>query len=321
MEEPPQRFRFDFLSYRRGTLLMLVDQAMGLFEHGRFVVELANAVHANRGGVPVFGDQGKQFVLLFRRKSLQGKRPQHCGPPANGVAARRHLVVVVALPIVQVVYDLKRNAQVASELPDRLCVFVRRSRQTNARVHGGFERWGCLQGVDLQRVDRFQPFAARVAPHKLRPLPLGQSPVGLRQSVDNIHHHLRPQFPGFAAHQTIPHADHVVAHIDGGRRSVLAMHGLLAVAETVVVFDVVVDQRGLMERLDCCGDAFHRVGQLGHVFRAIRQHAFATGQGVVHGQCDEGPRILASFAQEVVSDGFGRGDRIQCSQPLTVDFR
>ena len=105
------------------------------------------------------------------------------------------------------------------------------------------------------------------------------------------------------------------------RDAVLAVQRLLAVAETVVVLDVVVDQRRLVERLDRHGRASHGVGEAGHVRRAVRPRCPAAGQGVVDGQRDERPRVLAALGQEVVGDRFGGRDGIQRRQPLPIDFR
>ena len=59
-----------------------------------------------------------------------------------------------------------------------------------------------------------------------------------------------PERLRLAADQAIAQADQVVADVDRGRHAVAPVNRFLAVAEGVVVLDVVVNERGLVERLD-----------------------------------------------------------------------
>ncbi len=80
-----------------------------------------------------------------------------------------------------------------------------------------------------------------------------------------------------AADQPIAQADQVVADVDRRRRAVLAVQRLVAVAELVVVLDVVVDQRRLVKRLDRQRRPLDRVGNRRCLLGAVGQRAFAAG--------------------------------------------
>ena len=70
-----------------------------------------------------------------------------------------------------------------------------------------------------------------------------------------------PEFLAVAADEPVAQADQVVADVDRRADAVDAVQRLLAVAEGVVVLDVVVDERRLVERLDGQGGALDGVGQ------------------------------------------------------------
>ena len=73
------------------------------------------------------------------------------------------------------------------------------------------------------------------------------------------HEQHRRSLPGgnrAGADQAIPFADQQVAHIQGHRQAVFLVQGLFAITRRVVVLDVVVDERGLVETLDGHRDLF-----------------------------------------------------------------
>ena len=119
--------------------------------------------------------------------------------------------------------------------------------------------------------------------------------------------HVAAQLLAFAADQAIAQADQVIADVDRRADAVLAVQRLPAVAEGVVVLDVVVDQRRLVERLDGQGGAADGVGQVELVGR---QRARAALERVVGGQRDERPRPLAALAEPVVGDVLVLRERI-----------
>ena len=251
------------------------------------------------GGVILAPQQGQQFLALGGLQPFQGEGQQQRRPGGQNVAAGHALVVAVALPVLQVVEDLEGDAEVLAELGHRLLVAVGRAGQAQAGVQGGLEGGSRLQGVDLQGVEGRQRLLARVAPEQLGPLPLGQLQVGVGELVEDVGGAVAAQLLAFAGHQPVAEADQVVADVDGRADAVLPVQRGPAVAEGVVVLDVVVDQRRLVERLDGQGRALHRVGQLDAVRAAGGGGAL---EGVVGGQGDEGPRALAALAHPVVGD-------------------
>ena len=111
--------------------------------------------------------------------------------------------------------------------------------------------------------------------------------------------HVAAELLALAADQPIAQADQIVADVDRRADAVLPVQRLAAVAEGVVVFDVVVNERGLVERLDGQRRALDRIGQVEPVGR---QRALAARQRVVGRQRDERPRTLAALGQPVVGD-------------------
>ena len=89
-------------------------------------------------------------------------------------------------PVVQIVENLERHAQVAGELLDRLDVLLGRPGQPHAGIQGRFEGRRRLQGVNLQGIERREPLVARVAPQQLGPLPFGEPQVGVGQAIENV---------------------------------------------------------------------------------------------------------------------------------------
>ena len=84
----------------------------------------------------------------------------------------------------------------------------------------------------------------------------------------------------------------------------------LAVAKFVAVLNVVVNERRFVKRFDRDGRAADDVVEpAADVIGAIGLRAVAAGEGVVGGQRDERPRVLAALGEKVVGDGFGGGER------------
>ena len=119
-------------------------------------------------------------------KPFERERPQHGRPAAQHVAAQRELVEVVALPILQVVENLERDAQVFGKLRDRLRILFGRPGQTQTAIQRRFERRRRFQCVDLQRFVRREPLVAAIAPHQLGTLPFAKFRVRIGQLVENI---------------------------------------------------------------------------------------------------------------------------------------
>ncbi len=82
----------------------LLEHAADLGEHGRRCVAL--------------GDQLFQLPAITFLQAFERQRPKHGWAAAQHVAAERELVEIVAPPILQVVQNLKRDAQVPGQLCD-----------------------------------------------------------------------------------------------------------------------------------------------------------------------------------------------------------
>jgi hypothetical protein len=227
--------------------------------------------------------------------------------------------VLIAAPVVQIVQDLEGDAQVPGKDLDRLDVLLDGPGQAGAGKQRCFESGRCLQGVDLQRVDRFQLLVSRVAPQQFGALALGQFRMRLGQAIQDVDGHLGAQRARLAADQPVAHPDQVIAHIDRRRRPVLAVHRRFAVPERIVVLDVVVNQRRFVERLDRHRRPFHASGNRRSI-GTVRHRRVSAGQRIVDRQRDEGPRVLAALRKKIVSNRFRACDRFQPGDPFAVDL-
>ena len=94
--------------------------------------------------------------------------------------------------------------------------------------------------------------------------------------------------------QTIAHTNKIVTDIDRSRDAILSVQRIVAVAERVAVFDIVVNQRRFVERFDRHRRVQNRIVPTFDDFRSVGFGCFATGHGVVNGQRNKRPRILAA---------------------------
>ena len=193
--------------------------------------------------------------MLGRRGALQGQGQKQRRPGGENVTAGHQLVVAVFFPILEVIEDLKSDAHVLAEFADQLFITVGGTGQANSGVQGRLEGRSRLQGVDLQGVQGGQGLLAGLAPEQLGTLALGELEVGVRQSGQDVGHAVAAEILLPTGDQAIAQADQVIADIDGRAHAVLAVEGRSAIAEGVIVLDVIMDQRRLVKNLDGQGDA------------------------------------------------------------------
>ena len=320
MQQPPQRLGLDLVRDLLAPLLVLVDQSVRFVEDPGLFIQLPSSPQPNLDRPLIVLSQRQQFAQRGAAEPVQSQRPEHGWAARQQIASRRQLVVLIAAPVVQIVQDLEGHAQVPGKRLDRLRVLVHGARQTGAGKQCRFERRGRLQCIDLQRVDRLQTLVPRIPPKQFGTLALGQSRVRLGQTIQDVSRHFGAQRARLAAHQPIAHPDQVIAHIDRRRRTVLAVHRRFAVPEQIVVLDVVVNQRRLVERLDRHRRPFHGVRKPSDAVGTVRRCRVAAGQGIVDRQGDERPRVLAALRKKIVSDRLGAGDRFKPRDPLAVDL-
>ena len=270
IEQFAQLGRLDLVGDRLGAGAVLVDQLLGFGEDLRLGEQLPNAFHnaAGLGSVAAFRQQRQQLVAISAGGRFQGERQQQRRPGGEHVLTGCELVVAVAFPIFEVVENLKGDAEVLAEVGDFLFVIVGRPGEANAGVQGGLESGGRLKGVDFQGVQGGQRLVLGVAPEQFGPLALGQFQVGVGHTVEDVGGAVAAEFLALAADEPIAEAEQVIADVDGGGDAVLTVQRFPAVAEGVVVLNVVVDERRLVERLDGQGGAPDAVGKREAVGRA-----------------------------------------------------
>ena len=245
---------------------ILLDQFLGLDEDLRLGEQLTHSFDAvGRRWRPRRGlrcNRASSSSRFGRRRAFQGQRQQQRRPAGQHVLTGDQFVIAVAVPILEIVENLERDAEVLAEVGDGFLVGIGRPGQAQAGVQRRLESRGRLEGVNLQGIQRGQRLVAGIAPEQLGPLAFGQFQVRIRQAVEDVGGAIAAEFLAFAADQAIAQAEQVIADVDGRADAVLAMQRCPAIAEGVVVLDVVVNQRSLVKRLDGQRRAPDAVGQV-----------------------------------------------------------
>ena len=99
-------------------------------------------------------------------------------------------------------------------------------------------------------LDWFELFVHRITPNQLGPLPFGQTHMGVGEVIKDVGSRVVPQFGSILTDQPVPEANEVVPNIDRGGNAVFLVQRLVAVAELVGVFDIVMNERCLVKRLN-----------------------------------------------------------------------
>ena len=122
-----------------------------------------------------------------------------------------------------------------------------------------------MSRVNLQRVESRQALVLGIAPEEFGALAFRQFEMGVGQAIQNVRGAIAAEFFALPGDQPIAEAEQIVADVDRRANAILAMQRGTAVAEGVVIFDVVMHQRCLVKRLDRQRRAADAVGQLGRL--------------------------------------------------------
>src|SRR5207249_1436932 len=125
------------------------------------------------------------------------------------------LVVAVAFPVLEVVEDLERDAEMPAELCDELFIRLGRASEPQPRIESRLERRGRLEGVNLQGIQGSQRLVLGIAPEQFGTLPIGQLHMRVGQAIEDVRGTVTAQLLAFAADQAIAEADQVIADVDG----------------------------------------------------------------------------------------------------------
>ena len=155
------------------------------------------------------------------------------------------------------------------------------------------EGWRGLETENIHYLERGQD-AGLAGPQQFRALAAAEFPLSFGGHSD----HFRPSLGRSLAggEQPIALANQQIAHVQCHRDPVLLVQRLFAVTERVVVLDVVVDQRRLVEALD-------RHGHLAEVGRKIGIRLAA--ESLISRDRQEGTPAFAAAHQPLTSDLLG----------------
>ena len=178
--------------------------------------------------------------------------------------------------------------------------------EPDAHRDGRLEGGRGLEAIDPDRLRGQQALVGGVSPPEFGPLALGQAHVGVGQDRDEVF-----QGRGLNARQRgddpVARAEEVVAGVEGRGDPPLPMERGPAIPHRVVILDVVVDKRRLVEDLD--GDR----GSAGRVSRRLAGGgqrgpllAEVGDDGVKGCERDKRPQELATPGEEV-GRHFSRG--------------
>ena len=123
-------------------------------------------------------------VALVRRVLRQ--RPKNRGAAPQRIGTRHQFIVIIAIPILQVIENLKGNAKMFSQLLERSIVGGGRPGKPNAAKHSNLERRGSLERVDFKRIQGGQSLIISITPEKFRPLTFTQTCVGVGKPRQDI---------------------------------------------------------------------------------------------------------------------------------------
>ncbi len=138
--------------------------------------------------------------------------------------------------------------------------------------------------------------------------------MGLGHAFDDVAGDVRTQVVAAGVDEAVTQPDQVIANVDGWSEPLAAMERIAPVAEQVVILNVIMHQRRLVEGFDRHRDAADRIAErLPDILDGIE--VFAPRRRIKGGQRDERAEAFASIGQPVV------GDMLREPQGRTGGFR
>ena len=177
--------------------------------------------------------------------------------------------------------------------------------EPDAHRDGRLEGWRCLESIHRERFIGREPLVGGIAPPEFGALSLGELHVGVGKDRHEVA--LKGRIgAGQRRHDPVAEAEQVVAGVDRRRDAPLHVHRRLPIPHLVVVFDIVMDERRLVEDLDRHGSRLHR-------FARRRGQLWPVGpHGVIGGQRDEWPQELPATGEEIARHRGRRSERLEC---------
>ena len=283
---------------RRSQAALFLHDRGGPLEHIGLLIERPGLRERLRhlrliGGAGGLAGQRGQPIHRGPRQPLERQGPHHGGPTSEQVPGRLPIIFQIAAPVFEIVEHLEAGADVQGVAGDRTGILGLHACQPDSHRHRRLERRRRLEAINLKRGSRSEPLVRRIPPPQFGTLAAGQPhmrvgqhghEVALRGGID----------PGERRHDPVAEPEQVVARIDGRRHPVVEMERGAAIPHRVGVFDVVVNQRRLVEDLDRDGHCLHG---LAHVRRLPRRPRPISLHGVERREGDERPQKLPASGE------------------------
>ena len=100
--------------------------------------------------------------------------------------------MVITLPVLEIIQNLKGNSQMTGKLPDGSFQNLGITGQSCTQVHCSLKRGSRLESVDFQGVGGCQPFVPCISPEQFGPLPFSKPQVRLGQTIQHVTYCLGP---------------------------------------------------------------------------------------------------------------------------------
>ena len=238
-----------------------------------------------------------QPVRITLRQSLERQGPHHGGAAAEQIAGGPPVVFQIAAPVLEIIEHLEARADMQRVGTDVPGLDGLNSRHPNPHRDRRLERRRRLQSVDCQGLTRCEPLVAPIPPPQFGPLSLRQPHMCVGEDRHQISQG-RGINAGQARDDAIAEAEQIITGIDGRRNAVLDMKRRPTIPHQILVLDVVVDKRRLVEDFDGHGGSLGRltVRLTGRRFFIVPQ---VGPHGVMRRQADERSKKLAAPGEKI----------------------
>ena len=195
------------------------------------------------------------------------------------------------MPILEVIEYLEPGSNVEGVAINSYCLGRLQACQTYSHRHGRFKGRGCLQSINSEALLGSHTPLPRIPPPQFGSLPLGKPKMGIREDCQQIT--MEAGLSRNPGNKSVACSKEVVTDVDCRRYAPLNMDRRPAVPNLILVFDVIVDQRCLMEDFDRhCGHASCLSVNCGGL--AYQLVSKVDTEGVVCSKCHKWPQVFPS---------------------------
>ena len=154
----------------------------------------------------------------------------------------------------EVIADLVGDAKVFAVVAEDIGDFIELTGGGGSAAEGDFEGWCRFLAEDIEDFPRFEGEGI-ACPEELGSLTPAEAALAFGGGGEALRFRFGGKIGG--SDEAVTFADEEVAKVERDGGAVLLVGGGLVVAGGVAVLDVVVNEGGFVETLDCCSELFH----------------------------------------------------------------